>query len=87
MMWRARFFQIMPEIQEKYPNYRWVFLTLTVKNCPIEDLRENLSHMSKAWNKFIKYSELSAVQGLSELLKSLAVKMVLLTPIFIAYCL
>jgi len=63
MMWRARFFQIMPEIQDKYPNYRWVFLTLTVKNCPIEDLRENLSHMSKAWNKFIKYSELSAVQG------------------------
>lgn len=63
MMWRARFFQIMPELQQQYPNHRWVFLTLTVKNIPIDQLRLNLKAMSKAWNKFIKYNELSAIDG------------------------
>lgn len=63
MMWRARFFQIMPELQESYPTHRWVFLTLTIKNCNIDDLRFNLQEMSKAWNKFIKYADLKAVEG------------------------
>lgn len=63
MMWRARFFQMMPELQQNYPTHRWVFLTLTVKNCDISELRLNLSRMSKAWNKFIKYKKLSAIDG------------------------
>lgn len=63
MMWRARFFQIMPQIQQNYLTHRWVFLTLTVKNCDITDLRSTLKLMSKSWNKFIKYSELSAIDG------------------------
>lgn len=63
MMWRAKFFQMMPELVEKYPTHRWVFLTLTVKNCPIDELRDTLKKMSVAWNKFIKYSDLSAIDG------------------------
>lgn len=63
MMWRAKFFQIMPTIQNQYPTHRWVFLTLTVKNCCIDDLRSTLTLMSKAWNKLIGYKELSAIDG------------------------
>lgn len=63
MMWRAKFFQMMPELNEKYPTHRWVFLTLTVKNCPIDDLKETLKLMSKAWNKFIKYKALRGIAG------------------------
>lgn len=63
MMWRAKFFQLMPELQEKYPTHRWVFLTLTVKNCPIDDLNRTLKLMSKSWNKFIKYKQLKGIVG------------------------
>ena len=31
LLWRAVMFQQLPAIKEKYPSYRWVFLTLTVK--------------------------------------------------------
>lgn len=63
MLWRARFFQLMPSLKDLYPSHKWVFLTLTVKNCEITDLRSTLKLMSKSWNKFIKYSELSAIDG------------------------
>jgi plasmid rolling circle replication initiator protein Rep len=52
MKWRARFFQALPSVYQDYPTVRWVFVTLTVKNCPVEELRETLEHMSHAWNKF-----------------------------------
>ena len=36
-MWQARFYQSLPKIVETNPVARWVFLTLTVRNCAIED--------------------------------------------------
>lgn len=53
-MWRARFFKALPQVQEKYPTARWVFLTLTVKNCEVQHLRANLNWMNDAWHKLIK---------------------------------
>lgn len=34
--------------------YRYLFLTLTVKNCPLGQLREQLREMSKGWQRFIQ---------------------------------
>jgi plasmid rolling circle replication initiator protein Rep len=53
-MWRARFFQAVPRIRQAYPSGRWVFLTLTVKNCPIEALRATLKDMNDAWKRLIQ---------------------------------
>ena len=49
LMWRARFFQAVPRIRQAYPSGRWVFLTLTVRNCPVETLRATLKDMNAAW--------------------------------------
>jgi plasmid rolling circle replication initiator protein Rep len=49
MMWRARFIKALPAILADYPKARFIFLTLTVKNCELEDLRETLAAMNKAW--------------------------------------
>jgi len=49
LMWRARFFQAVPRIRQAYPSGRWLFLTLTVRNCPIEALRATLKDMNAAW--------------------------------------
>lgn len=62
-MWKARFMKALPKIVEEFPKSRWLFLTLTVRNCEIEDLGDTLTLMNKAWNKFIKRKDLKPVQG------------------------
>lgn len=54
LMWRARFFQTIPEIIKEYPTARFVFLTLTVKNCQPDELRETLTWMNKSWERLTK---------------------------------
>lgn len=40
---------------ESLKPFRLVFLTLTVKNCRLNELRGTLREMSKAWNKLVKF--------------------------------
>ncbi|MBE3060823.1 protein rep, partial [Klebsiella pneumoniae] len=47
-MWQARFYQSLPRIVADYPDSRGMFLTLTVRNCAIEELGETLSRMNTA---------------------------------------
>jgi plasmid rolling circle replication initiator protein Rep len=54
LMWRARFFKALPEIQAKYPTARWIFVTLTVKNCELSELRATLNWMNAAWKRLIE---------------------------------
>lgn len=61
LMWRARFFQAVPRVIEAYPAGRWVFLTLTVRNCPLEELRATLALMNKAWNRMILRKQFPAI--------------------------
>ena len=61
MMWRARFFQILPKLLEDYPKARFVFLTLTVRNCPLESLREAIGKMNKAWGRLVGRKAFSAI--------------------------
>ena len=51
LMWRARFFKALPEIQKAFPTARWIFVTLTVKNCELSELRTTLTWMNAAWKK------------------------------------
>lgn len=51
LMWRAKVFKIMPKVFEAYPSARFIFLTLTVKTCPLQELRSTLSHMNKSWKR------------------------------------
>ena len=62
-MQQARFIKSLPAIVEKYPRHRWVLLTLTVRNCPITDLRETLQTMNKSWNRLRLRPEFRLVEG------------------------
>lgn len=57
----ARFFEAFPRIKADYPTTRYVFLTLTVKNCPVGELRATVQHMSKAWNNLTKRKAFPAI--------------------------
>lgn len=61
LMWRARFLGNIPKVLKDYPNHRFLFLTLTVKNCPLEELRETLAWMNKAWGKMTRRKNFPAV--------------------------
>jgi plasmid rolling circle replication initiator protein Rep len=54
MMWRARFIKALPAITEAYPTARWLFLTLTVRNCPLYELRPTLREMNRGWVRMIE---------------------------------
>ncbi len=54
LLWKANMYVAYDEIKEKYPTHRWLFLTLTIKNCDITDLRETLKHMNDSWHKLVK---------------------------------
>lgn len=57
----ARFFARLPDLQAAHPSSRWLFLTLTVANVPLADLRGTLSEMSKAWQRLIQRKDWPAL--------------------------
>jgi len=64
LMWQARFLQVLPSIEAAYPKSHWLFLTLTLRNCEISNLRQTLRHMNEAWGRLVKRPEFAGnVQG------------------------
>ena len=51
LMWKAKSYKVLPQIVEAYPTYRWLFLTLTVKNCRIDELRLTLTEMNRSFQR------------------------------------
>ena len=62
-MWQAKAFQMIPKVIEDYPKSRFIFLTLTVKNCELGSLRDTLAWMHASWTKLVKRKEFAQVQG------------------------
>ncbi|NEO24880.1 protein rep [Moorena sp. SIO4A5] len=60
LRWKAKTYQALPLFIEDYPAYRFLFLTLTVKNCEIWELRQTLIWMNKS---FTRLSRLKAFPG------------------------
>lgn len=54
LMWGIRFKKSLPKLLLENPRVEFIFLTLTVKTCPVERLRETLDLMNKAWQRLIQ---------------------------------
>lgn len=63
LMWQARFYQSLPKIVAEYPDARWLFLTLTVRNCPITELGDTLTVMNAAFQRLKDRKEFRGVLG------------------------
>lgn len=63
LMWQARFYQALPGIVRAHPSARWLFLTLTVRNCPVSDLGETLTAMNAGWQRYKARKEFRPVLG------------------------
>lgn len=51
LMWVARFLKALPAISDDYPKARWIFITLTVRNCELTDLKTTIGEMNQAWKR------------------------------------
>jgi plasmid rolling circle replication initiator protein Rep len=62
-MWQARFYQSLPALVEAHPKARWLFLTLTVRNCAIGELADTIKAMNAAWQRLKDRKEFKPVLG------------------------
>ena len=54
--WRRRFFEGLPKFHEDFPTHQAIFLTLTVRNCPVDELRTTINDMHRGWNRMVQRS-------------------------------
>ena len=51
LKWKAKAYKVLPQIVKKYPKHRWLFVTLTVKNCQRDELRQTIQHMNQSFKR------------------------------------
>jgi plasmid rolling circle replication initiator protein Rep len=61
LMWKSKAYKVLPQIVERYPKHRWLFLTLTQRNCKIEELKETLGAMNKAFKRLTELKIFPAI--------------------------
>ena len=61
LRWKAKAFKILPMAVEAYPKHRWLFLTLTIRNCAISKLRETLQWMNQSWQRMVQRKKFPAI--------------------------
>lgn len=57
LMWKAKACKVLPKIVQDYPTHRWLFLTLTLKNCDISDLRKTIDLMHQSFKRMTKLKD------------------------------
>jgi len=61
LMWKAKAYQALPKVVADFPKCRWLFLTLTLKNCPINELRSTLDWVNKSFVRLTKLKDFPAI--------------------------
>jgi plasmid rolling circle replication initiator protein Rep len=49
LMWQAKVYRALPRLMRDYPDTRFLFMTLTIRNCEVHQLRATLDLMRRAW--------------------------------------
>ena len=57
LKWKARALEALPKVVKDFPDRRWLFLTLTQKNCPVTELRQTITEMNKSFIRLTKLKE------------------------------
>ena len=53
-MWISRFYEAFPKIYADHPEWRYINVTFTVRNCPVTELKSTLTEMNSAWKRLIE---------------------------------
>ena len=61
MMWRARFLLALPKILAAYSDCQFIFQTLTIRNCELEELRLTVQKMAAGWKRLSESKDFPAI--------------------------
>jgi plasmid rolling circle replication initiator protein Rep len=61
LQWQARLYQALPRLLIDHPDARFLFLTLTVKNCRVNELRSTLILLARSWQRLTQLRTWPAV--------------------------
>ena len=61
LMYKARAYKALPKVISDYPTARYLFMTLTLKNCPVDELRENILHLNRSFSRMTKRKHFPAI--------------------------
>lgn len=61
LRWKAKAHQMIPLVVQDHPKHRWLFVTLTLKNCPITELRKTLTRINESFKRLTKLKAYPAV--------------------------
>jgi hypothetical protein len=54
--WRARVLRGLTQLQSEHPKWRAIFLTLTVRNCPLPELHQTIGELHAGWTRLTRLS-------------------------------
>ena len=60
---KRHFEDALPEIQTRAKTNAWLHLVVTVKNCPVTELRATLAAMNRSWRRLVQRKEFKIVRG------------------------
>jgi plasmid rolling circle replication initiator protein Rep len=60
LMWQAKVYRALPALLKDFPDTRFLFMTLTIRNCEVKDLRATLETMRKAWVRLTQLRQFPA---------------------------
>ena len=61
LMYKARAFKALPRVLADYPTARYLFVTLTLKNCPVHELRNSILHLNQSFRRLAKLKHFPAI--------------------------
>lgn len=61
LKWQMRMEKMTHQLENNYPDLRYIFLTLTVRNCEIKDLRATIQKMNYGWRKMVARKRFPAI--------------------------
>ena len=61
MKHKARLLERLPVVQAQFPGHRWLFLTLTVRNCRVDELRESIRALVDGFRRLRESKQFPAV--------------------------
>lgn len=67
LMWVARMCEALPKLLADKPTHEFIFLTLTVRNCDLDELRSFVTWMNKSWQRLSQLKKFPAVGFLKSL--------------------
>ena len=67
LMYKARAYKALPNVIEAYPTARYLFMTLTLKNCAVEDLKASILHLNKSFGCMARLKDFPAIGYLKTL--------------------